>query len=95
VTPMKELENGMFARSLAGHDKGRLYLIIKTEDEYVYLTDGSLRPLSKPKRKNRRHIQPICRVMEGWDPARTGDTEIKRAIKLAKKEEENVESRRH
>ena len=48
---MERVEIGMFARSKAGHDKGKLYIILRTEGEYVYLTDGRLRPMSNPKKK--------------------------------------------
>ena len=48
----------MFARSLAGHDKGKLYIVLDTENNRILLTDGKLRPLEKPKKKNRIHIQP-------------------------------------
>ncbi len=50
---------GNLARSKAGHDKNDIFVIIKEEGEYVYLVDGKLRPLEKPKRKNKKHIQPI------------------------------------
>ncbi len=50
---------GMFAISLAGHDKGRMYVIISQEDEYVYLADGNCRPIEKPKKKKKKHIQLI------------------------------------
>ena len=56
---MKELKNGMLARSLAGHDKGQIYVIESIEGEYVYLVDGKHRPLEAAKKKNRKHIQPI------------------------------------
>ena len=87
---MKRVEQGMFARSKAGHDKDKLYIILKSEGEYVYLTDGNLRPLSKPKRKNRKHSQPVCRIPEGWDPGQITDEFVKRAIRLQEKEDENV-----
>ena len=80
----------MFARSKAGHDKDKLYIILKKEGGYVYLTDGELRPLSKPKRKNQKHIQPICRNPEGWDSESVTDNFVKRAIRLQEKEDENV-----
>ena len=48
---MPELKKGMFAVSKAGHDKGRLYVIIEVDDSYVYLADGRLRPLDKLKKK--------------------------------------------
>lgn len=50
---------GNLAKSKAGHDKNDIFVIIKEEEEYVYLVDGKLRTLEKPKRKNKKHIQPI------------------------------------
>ncbi len=77
---MERTEAGMFARSKAGHDKGRLYLIEKTEGEYVYLVDGARRTLAKPKKKKQKHIQVICRIWENWEPETVNDDDIKRAI---------------
>ncbi|MCI9594878.1 MAG: hypothetical protein HFG51_12240 [Lachnospiraceae bacterium] len=54
---MISYEPGQFARSLAGRDKGRLYIILKAEGEYVSLTDGKYRPAEKPKRKKKKHVQ--------------------------------------
>lgn len=50
---------GQLATSKAGHDKNRLYVIVAQEDDDVYLCDGDLRPLERPKKKRRKHIQPI------------------------------------
>lgn len=50
-------EPGYLARSLAGHDKGRLYIILEAAGEYVSLTDGKSRPVEQPKRKKKKHIQ--------------------------------------
>lgn len=44
---------GMLASSKAGHDKDTVYVIIKEETEYVYLVDGRLRTLAKPKERIR------------------------------------------
>ncbi len=55
---MKELKKGMFARSLAGHDKGKLYIVLEVRERDVLLTDGDARPAERPKRKNRMHIRP-------------------------------------
>ena len=35
---------GYFASSKAGHDKGTVYMILESDDVYVYLSDGKLRP---------------------------------------------------
>ena len=51
---MPEMEQGMLAVSKAGHDTGRLYVIIETDDSYVYLADGRIRTLDKPKKKKKK-----------------------------------------
>lgn len=48
---------GCLATSLAGHDKGHIYIIVKEENEYVYLSDGKIRTINNPKKKNKKHIQ--------------------------------------
>ena len=57
-----QLNPGMLVKSKAGHDKDRIYVIIRDEDEYVYVADGDLRPLRHMKRKNRKHLQPILKM---------------------------------
>ena len=78
---------GKFATSKAGHDKTKLYVIMNEDLEYVYLVDGDLKPLDKPKKKNKKHIQIINRVDETiQNKLETGqiiyNEDIKRAIKL-------------
>ena len=79
---------GNLAVSLAGHDKGQIYLIIREDGEYVYLCDGRLKTTEQPKRKNRKHIQIIKRGVDQELAARLAkgesvrDEEIKRMIKL-------------
>ena len=48
---MVRIEEGMLARSLAGHDRDRLYVIIRRDAEYVWLVDGISRTVEKPKKK--------------------------------------------
>ena len=78
---------GKFATSKAGHDKTKLYVIINEDAEYVYLVDGDLKPLDKPKKKRKKHIQIINRVDETiQNKLETKqiiyNEDIKRAIKL-------------
>ena len=74
-----------FAIVKAGHDKGQIYLVDKVESEYVYLVNGTTKPFDKPKKKNRKHIQPvknfpqdITLIMEENVPQ---DQKVKKAIK--------------
>ena len=52
-----QLMVGMFAISRAGHDKDRVYIIIKEEGDFVYLADGKARGLKNPKKKKKKHLQ--------------------------------------
>ena len=78
---------GKFATSKAGHDKTKLYIIINEDLEYVYLVDGDLKTLDKPKKKSKKHIQIINKVDEiiqnKLDTKQIiYNEDIKRAIKL-------------
>lgn len=42
---------GRLAFSRAGHDKGKLYLIVRQEGERVWLADGRTRSVQDPKKK--------------------------------------------
>lgn len=56
---MKEsiaVEPGRLAVSCAGRDKGRCFIITKVDNPYVYVVDGALRKLDKPKKKKLMHL---------------------------------------
>lgn len=88
---MDRKEIGMLAKSKSGHDRNQVYVIICQDDEYVYLSDGRLKTLDKLKKKNRKHIQIICKPQQNiLEKLQKGqkleNEEIKRAIKLYHKE---------
>lgn len=56
---MEQIMCGMLVRSKAGHDAKTLYLVCRTEGDFVYLCDGRLRKFDSPKKKNKKHIQII------------------------------------
>lgn len=88
---MVEYKKGYFATSLAGHDKGKLYIIIEEtpfsgQQDFVLLSDGVLKTVDKPKKKKKKHIQVIGTVDETIDSLLGSGQEIKnedikRAIK--------------
>ncbi len=81
---MERYKAGMLARSIAGHDRGKIYVIIDTDDAYVYLADGRIRTLGRLKKKKKKHIQLICRE---YDITNATDVSIKRVLKIWSKEE--------
>ncbi len=79
---------GMLARSKAGHDKKKIYVIFREDDEYVYLVDGKIRTTDKPKKKNKKHIQIIKKFRTETAELPLNDLEIKRIIKTYQKSNE-------
>ncbi|MDF2537100.1 MAG: hypothetical protein K0S76_121 [Herbinix sp.] len=77
---------GSFAISSAGHDFGKQYVIFHIENEYVYLVDGKIRTLDRPKKKKIKHIslqdQFDASLAEKVINQTVRNEEIKRALKL-------------
>ena len=67
---MVRTETGMLVRSLAGHEKDRLYIIIRQDEEYVWLVDGRNRTMEKPKKKKKKHTTTHPQVV--YRPERNG-----------------------
>ncbi len=48
---------GKVVHSKSGRDKGKYFIIIGIIDaEYVYISDGDLRKIEKPKKKKIKHL---------------------------------------
>ena len=57
-----EVDKSSLIVSKAGRDKGQLFYVIDTDEQYVYLADGKSRKLEKPKRKKRKHVEQVPRT---------------------------------
>lgn len=73
---------GYLAYSIAGHDKGKLYFIMREEQDFVYVSDGLIRPVEKLKRKNKKHIQIIKNFGQRTNIESMTNEEVKRLIKV-------------
>jgi len=77
---------GGYAVSTAGHDFGKHYVIFYMDKEYVYLVDGRIRTVGRPKKKKMKHI----RMQDQFDVSlaekvihqTVRNEEIMRALKL-------------
>ena len=83
----------MFAVSMAGHDKGQMYVIIEEENDMVYLVDGKSRKLENPKRKKLKHLQVVKSNLDNAlvEKIRNKQTIYNEEIKLAIKVRTNKE----
>lgn len=49
--------NGRYAISTAGHDAGKIYIIVGCHEGQMLLADGVERKLANPKKKNAKHVE--------------------------------------
>ena len=47
--------------STAGRDQGELFYVADINDQFVTLVNGKNRPVEKPKRKKRKHVEKVLR----------------------------------
>ena len=47
--------------STAGRDVGEWFYVIDEDPIYLFLANGKDRPLDKPKRKKRKHVEKVLR----------------------------------
>ncbi|GEM_PF-671537 len=64
-----DIHLGQLVKSLAGRDKGKHYLVVGFKNDRILLADGRSRTLSRPKKKNARHVQHYRQVIPGIEEA--------------------------
>ncbi len=55
---MEEFKKGDFCKSISGHDKEVIYIIVDIQNE-ILVADGKYKKLKNPKKKNPKHLQNI------------------------------------
>ena len=85
----------MLATSKAGHDNKQVYVVIKEEGDYFLLVNGTTKPMSKPKKKKKIHLQlikniPSTVLEEIKDKNELDDVLIKRILKVYNRRNEDV-----
>jgi len=83
-----EFTIGQVVFSKAGRDKGDVFVVYDVNGEYLYLVDGVGRPLERPKKKKKMHVQPTKEVIliKGYNK----NADFRAALKrFADKREEN------
>jgi len=83
------VEVGRIAKSLAGRDKDKFFMICEVSDEeFVFISDGDYRKLSRPKLKKLKHLKLTPHVLEGireklMSGKKVFDAELRSAIMKA------------
>ena len=83
------------AISMAGHDKKQSYVVIKEDELYCYLVNGTTKLMDKPKKKKKIHLQLIknipAAVQEEIKEVKVlDDVSIKRILKVYNRRNKDV-----
>ncbi len=73
--------------SLAGHDRGKLFLAVGVREGRLLLCDGKNRRLADPKSKSPKHVRVVLRGSEEPASDKVIRTTLAQAAKAAAKEE--------
>lgn len=89
-----QLQIGSIVFSKMGRDAGKYYIIVKLDEQFCYIADGSLRKLKNPKKKNIKHVKNSGCILEQIAEKFIGgkkvfDTELNRALREFNQSEDN------
>lgn len=56
----KGMTVGTIVQSMAGHDYGRLAIIVSIRPPFARIVDGKYRPAARPKQKRLTHLRPVA-----------------------------------
>ncbi len=81
----EKINVGDIVFSKMGRDSGRYYIVMAVEENYVYICDGDLHKVDKPKKKKIKHIDKSgsfseyvsAKLQEG---AKVTNAELRRTI---------------
>ena len=80
-----DVDAGSLVYSIAGRDKGGVFVVVGLEGIYCYLADGKCRKAESPKKKKQKHIKASGYMAETLKEKinlgeRLTNSEIRRAI---------------
>ena len=81
-----DIEAGSLVFSVAGRDKGGLFIVLRRQGEYCFIANGRGRRVEKPKKKKLKHLKGVgeitaslkSKIELGEMPT---NTEIKKSIR--------------
>ena len=71
---------GRIVCSKSGRDKGYFLVVVKEENGFLFVCDGKERPLSKPKKKNPKHLALTNTVLD--DSSYSTDKSLRRSLAI-------------
>lgn len=53
------IDKGSLVQSKKGHDLGRVYLVLQTDNTFAVCVDGNFRLINNPKKKRIKHLADL------------------------------------
>lgn len=53
---------GQIVFSKCGRDKSKPFIVFDFDDQFLYLVDGNIRKIQKPKKKKKMHVQIVNKI---------------------------------
>ena len=81
---VRSVSIGGIVISKRGRDKSRPFIIVGMDEGFLYLADGALRKLTKPKRKKIMHVQITesisVEIAERLEAASLNDADLRKVL---------------
>lgn len=77
---------GDVAIATAGKEKNQIFVVLKTDDRFVWLVDGKRLKLSKPKKKSLKHVQKASKIGFDVEKLKSGQENVNSSIRKFLKE---------
>lgn len=79
------IDAGSLVYSIAGRDKGGVFVVVNRKDGFCYLVDGKVRKCDNPKKKKEKHVKSVSYVAASLQEKlangeRLTNSEVRRAI---------------
>ncbi len=59
---MLDVQKGSLVRSKKGRDQDKIYMVLGIQGDRVFLGDGKIRTIKRPKTKNVKHVKVLSEV---------------------------------
>lgn len=53
---------GQIVYSKCGRDRANPFIVLAFDEEFLYLADGKIRKIQKPKKKKKKHVQIVEKI---------------------------------
>ncbi len=91
-----DIDAGSLVYSIAGRDKGGVFVVVGLEGMFCYLVDGKIRKCDNPKKKKQKHLKSTAYIAEALKDKiargeRLTNSEVRKAISTFHEENQSVE----